>query len=356
MECNNVIKTGQESKVYVCTNNSKYSKIVIESLQKFKINFELTNSINRHDNQNLYIIFDVFNIQEESLPKYYITYQSLDLTNNQLTIDYVNKLTNSIAVWDYSPENINRYRSILHNYLYMPANYEHTDPVILPCLMPISALDTYKELLIYSNQKDTDISSHLPTLFCHTMLQNPKIIVEAGVRGGESTKPLHKAAQLCDACLIGLDNEPLWAQSSYNTMDNAFCLEMNDLDFNNYYNNSSFKDQKIDLIFIDTSHEYEHTLQEIKVFAPLLANDGTLAFHDSNVTPLAHAGYIRLNFTGDRAAGNPRGVPQAIKEYFGIEFNEYSYFNGTFMKDGITWHMIHYPFCNGLTIIKKQSY
>src|SRR5579871_6201833 len=86
MECNNVIKTGQESKVYVCTNNSKYSKIVIESLQKFKIDFELTNSIHRHDNQNLYIIFDVFNIQEESLPKYYITYQSLDLTNNQLTI------------------------------------------------------------------------------------------------------------------------------------------------------------------------------------------------------------------------------------------------------------------------------
>lgn len=244
---------------------------------------------------------------------------------------------------------------MLHNYLYMPKNYEHANPVILPCCMPISTLNTYKELLCYSNQKDTDISSHLPALFCHAVLQDPHTIIEAGVRGGESTKPLYKAAQLCDAQLIGIDNEPSWAQTTYNNMNNAICLEMNDLDFEMYYQSGPLKDKKIDVIFIDTSHEYKHTLGEITVFVPFLSDNGALMFHDSNVTPLVGGGYVRLNGSGDAAPGNPRGVPQAIKEYFGIEFNEYNYYNTTFTKNGIEWHMTHYPFCNGLTIIKKLA-
>lgn len=346
------VLTPLEAKVYLWAHNKQQSTDIREHLEKFNIKYEAVDRLQKEDDQNLYIVCDLLAAKQEELPHYYIAYLGSDLNQSDLTPDYIQKLTNAIAIWDSSWNNINKYRHQVHNYLYMPHNYEHADPVILPCSLPVSTLSTYKELLCYSNKKDTDISSHLPAIFCHTFLQKPEIIVEAGIRGGESTKPLYNAAQLCKSSLIGVDIDPAWARSTYNDM-NALCLEMNDLDFGTYYLASPYKDKKIDLIFIDTSHEYKHTLQEITVFVPLLGDNGALMFHDSNVTPLERSGYIRLNGSWDGAPGNPRGVPQAIKEYFELEFNEYTYCNTIFIRNGTTWHMIHYPFCNGLTVIRK---
>ncbi len=342
-----------EAAVYVCGNNSVCAQTVIKALQATDTPFELVDSLHSDDSQNLYIICDAFKLHFANLPKYYIIYQSLDLMYSEITSNYQRILANSVAIWDYSLENIVKYKDTNSNYYYMPIDYVYSDFITLPCSLPTSTLDAYRELLIYSNQKDTDISSHLPALFCYAFLQNPRIIVEAGVRGGESTKPLYRASQLCKAQLIGIDIHPMWAKASYDAMENAFCLEMNDVDFANYYLNSPFKNQKLDLVFIDTSHEYEHTLQEITVFVPLLGDHGSLLFHDSNVIPLANSGYIRLNGSKDFAPGNPRGVTQAIKEYFSIDFDEYSYVKMTFTRGGTTWHMVHYPFCNGLTVIRK---
>ena len=44
------------------------------------------------------------------------------------------------------------------------------------------------ELVNYSNKNLSDISSHLPTMLYEVILQNPKLIVELGVRDGESTQ------------------------------------------------------------------------------------------------------------------------------------------------------------------------
>jgi len=346
------ISLKSEPTVYLHSQSKQHLEAIAPSLNKFNIKFEIKDSIDSDDDKNLYIICDVFNIDKHDLPKHYIAYQSLDLNSHQLTQSYAEKLANAVAVWDPSKNNINRYRSVIHNYLYFPSNYKHADPAILPCCMPLDTLDTYKELLIYSNKKDTDISSHLPALFCHTVLQNPKIIVEAGARGGESTKPLQKALNFSNGVLIGLDIEETSARS-YASVNNGIFLLMNDLDFDKYYEQSPFAGKKIDVVFIDTSHIYEQTLKEITLFAPMLSENGFLSFHDSNVTPLEHAGYVRLNGSSDRAPGNPRGVTQAIKEYFSLEFDEYKYFNATFTRDGVNWNITHYPFCNGLTIIKK---
>ena len=286
------------------------------------------------------------------MPKYYIIYQTLNLSNNQLTSDYLNILSRSIAVWDFNQDNINRYSSTIRNYHYFPQDYKYADPVVLPCTLSTSMLEAYKKLLIYSNQYDTDISSHLPTLFCYTVSQDPQVIVEAGVRGGESTRPFEMALKFLNATLIGIDIEQSFG-SAYSSIKNGVFVAMNDLDFAKYYKNSEFKDKKVDIVFIDTSHLYKHTLAEIKLFVPLLSDDGFISFHDSNVTPINGKGYIRLNGTMGGADGNTRGVTQAIKEYFSLEFDEHAYFNSIFNRGGVKWHIIHYPFCNGLTIIKK---
>jgi len=79
-----------------------------------------------------------------------------------------------------------------------------------------------------------------------------------------------------------------------------------------------------------------YTLKEIEGFISILSENGTLGFHDSN------------------AVGNdPRGVTEAIKEYFTIQFDETKYLNEVFEKNDSIWHIVHYPFCNGMTIVKR---
>lgn len=350
---NAVLCLEQSHKVFIYDQkNSAHSDTIKNMFNASHIPFEVTDRLNPDEN-NLYIIFNADSIDVALLPKNYIVYQTLDLNSNPLTSDYEQKLAQSVAIWDYSRANIQKYSSKIYHYCYLPANYEYADPVILPCLLPLSTLRNYKELLAYSNKLDTDISSHLPTMFYHTVMQNPKLILEAGVRGGESTLAFNEAIKYCNAEIIGIDMESQCAQP-YSKILNSTFVCINDMDFQNYYNNSRFNQTPMDVVFIDTSHEYHHTMGEITIFAPLLSKNGIMMFHDSNVTPLNNnTGYIRLNGTYGSAHGNPRGVTHALKQYFSIAFNEHAYCNFNFVKNNATWQIIHYPFCNGLTVVKK---
>jgi cephalosporin hydroxylase len=347
--CSNHLITS-ESTIFVHGSHATYTEPVLQALDRFNIRHEESETCS--DDNALYIIFDAHTLNKKELPKHYIVYQTLDLSGH-LTTDYLEILRNAVAVWDYSTNNINNYR-YLNNYYYFPPNYEYADPVILPCLLSLDKIDAYKKMLVYSNEKDTDISSHIPALFAYTVSANPKLIIEAGVRGGQSTKPFYQAMEFCSATMLGIDIEASYA-AAYNSLKNTLFLHMDDLNFADYYQKSEFKNQPLDFVFIDTSHEYQQTLAEIKMFVPLLAPRGTLAFHDSNVTPLPNHSFMRINGTYDSAPGNTRGVTQGIKEYFSLEFDEYSYINTSFVHNGTKWHMIHYPFCNGLTIMQKLN-
>lgn len=45
----------------------------------------------------------------------------------------------------------------------------------------------------------------------------------------------------------------------------------------------SLAPEDADILFIDTSHAYEHTLFELQVYAPKLQSEGIIFLHDSNV-------------------------------------------------------------------------
>ncbi|HEX2978592.1 MAG TPA: class I SAM-dependent methyltransferase [Candidatus Babeliales bacterium] len=339
--------------VYVYKNDSSFERIVTEAFDKLNIEYKIVDAVK--EESALYILFDVLDWDEKNLPKYFIAYQSFNLSSNILTESYLSKLRRAIVVWDYSRENIDQYKSKLFNYFYFPSDYEFIDPICLVCKLPIEALKTYRDLLMYSNSNNTDISSHLPTLFYYGLVQNPKIIVEAGVRGGESTIPLRKAQSFCGSQLIGIDISP-YAGNAYQGLANSAFVCMDDLLFPEYYKNK-FGNQKIDLVFIDTSHLYEHTLAEIKAFVPLLSVNGLLAFHDSNVTPIEGHSWITIsNVVCSTGPGNTRGVTEALQEYLGMQFDESCYLNfHATSVDGNAWHVIHYPFCNGFTILKKEN-
>jgi cephalosporin hydroxylase len=195
--------------------------------------------------------------------------------------------------------------------------------------------------------KKTDISDHLVTLFVETLAAKPKFIVELGVRSGESTFVLERAAKICDSRLLSLDVADC---SNVSSFKNWTFIQKDDIEFG-----SGFADwcklngypPRIDVLFIDTSHLYEHTVQEIRAYFPLLSPKAKVLFHDTNLR------YFNKRRDGSLCWGswnNKRGVIKAIEEYFNTSYNERKDFID--IKDG--WLIKHYSYCNGLTVLEKN--
>ena len=62
---------------------------------------------------------------------------------------------------------------------------------------------------------------------------------------------------------------------------------------------------QVDVLFIDTSHEYEHTLAECRAYVPRVAAGGVALFHDTNL----------YDWPGYDWKGDVPPVRQALDEY-----------------------------------------
>lgn len=327
----------QCEKVFVYADSNTHRKLIHAILGNWGIKYADVASIDHGSNDGIYIIVGDLNSMHVNMPVYYFIYQTKNLSNS-LSEKFKSVANNAIAIWDCHNENIGVYKNVLRNYNYLPdEHYECIDPVILPLFLQKSALNAYKRLLEYSNEKSSDISSHVPSLFCHCMFQKPSLVIEAGVRWGDgSTIPLYEATLLSNAHMIGIDIVD--CSHLYKPLSSATFLKMSDLDFPHYLTHMSNEHSFVDFVFIDTSHQLEHSLKEIEGFVSVLSQNGTLGFHDSNPLP-----------------GDPRGVVDALKQYFGLTFDEAKYLNTIVQKNNCSWNIIHYPFNNGMTIVKRLN-
>ena len=156
----------------------------------------------------------------------------------------------------------------------------------------------------------TDIHEHLTTLYMLATEFDCTTLVELGTRSGESTLALAYAAKRTGGKLYSFDI--------------ADCVEakkaMADRSLTPYWEFSIGNDlevnwnRKIDFLFIDTSHTYEHTLKELVRFEPFVKSGGIIAMHDSVACP---------------------GVKKAVKEYAenkpNLRIYEYVNNNGLFL-------------------------
>ncbi len=208
---------------------------------------------------------------------------------------------------------------------------------------------TLRECVGYRPSR-TDISDHLSTLFFTALAQNARLIVELGTRGGESTRTLLAAASLLDAHVLSVDIENCSSLDLPHDEHWSF-VEADDVSFGR----SGFLEwcaaegaaPEIDLLFIDTSHEYEHTVEELDVWLPHLAENGVAVFHDTN---MREGVYVRMDGTVGHGWDNERGVIRAIEERLGASFDE----NRHFADVAGEFLVIHYPHCNGLTLLKRR--
>lgn len=196
------------------------------------------------------------------------------------------------------------------------------------------------------NQK-SDISDHLETLFLESLNIEPKLIVELGVGDGESSFVLERVANLWGAKLVSVDIEDCKKVSTFK--DRIF-IKQDDISFAAQF--PVWCGQRgivpvIDVLFIDTSHLYDHTVEEIKSWFPYLAPRCKVFFHDTNMNSV----FVRKDGSTGKGWDNQRGVVRAVEEHLGVKLDEKKDF--VFMKDN--WFIRHHTICNGFLVMDRYS-
>jgi cephalosporin hydroxylase len=195
--------------------------------------------------------------------------------------------------------------------------------------------------------RKTDISDHLPMLFTESLNIESKLIVELGVGDGESTFVLERVANLWGAKLVSVDIDDRAEVSSFK--DRIF-VQSDDIsfaaEFPEWCHRRGFE-PVIDILFIDTSHLYDHTVAEISAWFPYLASRCKVFFHDTNMSEV----FVRKDGSTGKGWDNQRGVIRAIEEHLDTHFNE----KIDFALAHRDWFIRHYTICNGFMILERDS-
>ncbi len=211
----------------------------------------------------------------------------------------------------------------------------------------IELLDDFEREIFEKSLKRTDINDHLLTIYRESIEIKPKLIVELGVRGGESTFVFERVARKFNSILISVDIEDCSKITNY---EKWFFIKKDDIQFSREFKQWCTQrgiEPSIDILFIDTSHLYSHTKEEIKSWFPFLSKKCKVIFHDTNISFL----FKRKDGSLQNGWNNNRGVIRAIEEFCGKKFNEKIEFKD-YCKN---FEIKHYPYCSGLTILTKKS-
>jgi len=153
----------------------------------------------------------------------------------------------------------------------------------------------------------SDISLHLPVLFEAVATRQKPVVVELGTRSGNSTAALLAAAEQAGGQVWSVDNDPAvspavfpWGEHPawHFTLGDSVSPEV-----------LSVLPERIDVLFVDTSHTYEQTLAECHAWIPRIVAGGIALFHDTQYHPC-------YNFQEDYDLGEPTGpVSRALNTY-----------------------------------------
>lgn len=129
-----------------------------------------------------------------------------------------------------------------------------------------------KRMITYS-----DTWQHIPTLYLLCSLKKPQVVLELGCRTGNTTLPLLYAVSKYGGHVHSIDIE-VWPEIKDFLRDNQELqkfwtfIESDDISI-------EWK-ERIDFLYIDTSHTYDHTLKELQKYEPLVNSGGVIVFHD----------------------------------------------------------------------------
>jgi len=172
------------------------------------------------------------------------------------------------------------------------------------------------------------------------MITKPKTIVELGTESGNSTRVFLEYIKHFGATLVSVDIDPNCADYKQEGYTRVIA---DDVEYAKTYQNGSNKE--IDLLFIDTSHIYEHTMKELELYIPLMSSKGIICFHDTNIYsgPLYNSHGIVVGNGWD----NKRGVIKAIEDTYFVKIDE----KRQIITVTPNKQIIHKPWSGGFTIV-----
>ena len=166
----------------------------------------------------------------------------------------------------------------------------------------------------------SDILEQMPLIRDAARSYREPVIAELGTRTGQSTSALLAGAGVTRGCVYSVDLDfgdrgggprgyeraPAWWLETGRW---AFCAT-NDLS----PEAASFIPDELDILFIDTSHRYQHTLDELNLYAPRVKPGGLILMHDVELTIAQMVAYGEPGATED--AGGPQfPVAEALNVY-----------------------------------------
>lgn len=120
----------------------------------------------------------------------------------------------------------------------------------------------------------SDIVEHLEYLYNTVVNSHAQVVVELGVRSGNSTAALLAAVELTGGHLYSVDiGFPDWPLEFYRSKHSTLIIA-DDLKV------ADQMPDDIDILFIDTSHHYEQTLAELRLYGPRAT---TILLHDTEL-------------------------------------------------------------------------
>jgi len=204
------------------------------------------------------------------------------------------------------------------------------------------------QALAGQNPKEA-VFDHLGFIFFFTVSARPKLIVELGTRGGASTRALLVAAERSDATVLSIDVDDC-AGLDLPHRDRWRFVRSDDIEFGRLrfadWCRGESLEPSIDVLYIDTSHFYEHTREEIDVWFKLLAPRGIVMFHDTN---MGTGIYPHTDGHIGTGIDNDRGVIRAIEDFTGRSYIESDFFYD--VRGGFA--ISHFPYGSGLTVMQR---
>jgi len=175
----------------------------------------------------------------------------------------------------------------------------------------------------------TDSDRHLISLFAIALASKGKTYVELGVREGHTTEPLHEAVKLNGGHLWSVDIE---YPTVYKPSEESYTFVKScALDFLKNWP----KDKKIDFIYIDDWHSYEHVKKELEYVDQYVGPSSVILLHDlmyGNTEPFYHCDLTLVD--GQWSEGGPYRAVAELNPQF--------------------WEWSTLPWNNGLTILRKK--
>lgn len=133
--------------------------------------------------------------------------------------------------------------------------------------------ELYKEVV----ETPSDIHEHLETFVDMVIATGARDVIELGVRGCVSTIAWLYALDVTDGHLWSVDIDP--PKRWFGVQPRWTFVLGDDMNPDTFMRVPS----EADIVFIDTSHAYQHTLNELNMYGGLVRPGGVILLHDTEV-------------------------------------------------------------------------